>query len=390
MIFRRLSRIRAAAHSPVVARLRGGLIPIFAMLSVSAAVAGETPGEPSPFLAQIREHFAAWDTDANGVLVAAEIDRALSQPEFRGDAAAALVALKRGLKASPGPFTIETLATRLGDTGGGAASHESLTKLFVWAQERIAKARRELFFSQPPRAEALRQGKLGDCFCLAALRAMIEREPAVLTRMIEPRADGTYLVELGAKNVAVPPLTDGEIALGASADDGLWPLVYEKAVGLARMKEDAPEATPLNTVTKGGSAGSMMGALTQHAIERWSCKTWREAGAARGAALLEELRARLRSAQTERRLITGGTGPLPRDRPAVPGIIFNHGYTVLRYDEAGDAVRLWNPHGDSFRPKGPAGLVHGYPMEHGEFTVPLSELVQFFGGFAFEQRTPAS
>jgi hypothetical protein len=67
--------------------------------------------------------------------------------------------------------------------------------------------------------------------------------------------------------------------------------------------------------------------------------------------------------------------------PGVPGL---HAYAILNFDAPRDEVMLWNPIGGSFHPKGPEGLRHGYPVAHGQFRVPLTELVQFFGGFSFE------
>ena len=122
------------------------------------------------------------------------------------------------------------------------------------------------------------------------------------------------MVSLGKERIKTPPLTDGEIILGASTADGLWPLLYEKAVGLFRTKPDAKDATPFNVVTKGGSAGTMMGVLSAHEIKRWSCKTWRgyAPDAAKQEARLKELRRDLTSAFKENRLVTGGTNKLDK------------------------------------------------------------------------------
>ena len=130
----------------------------------------------------------------------------------------------------------------------------------------------------------------------------------------------------------------------------------------------------------------MMSTLTGHEIKRWSCKTWRdEKDASKKAALLDEVRKQFVSAFAEKRLVTGGTGPSPKSKKGPPGILYNHGYAVLGYDRAKDTVHLWNPHGDGFTPKGEPGLANGYTMAKGELHVPLTELVTFFGGFAFEQ-----
>jgi len=150
------------------------------------------------------------------------------------------------------------------------------------------------------------------------------------------------------------------------------------------------DATPYNVVTKGGSAGAMMSVLTDHQIKRWSCKDWREAQAnpARQTELLDSLRHQLVAAFAEKRLVTGGTNRLAEGQKGPPAITFNHGYAVLGFDAEKDLVRLWNPHGEDFTPKGEAGLAHGYATTKGEFDTPLKELVTFFGGFAFEQEQP--
>jgi hypothetical protein len=53
-------------------------------------------------------------------------------------------------------------------------------------------------------------------------------------------------------------------------------------------------------------------------------------------------------------------------------------------------VEIWNPHGQSFTPKGPAGLQNGYPTVHGRFHVPLPEAYQFFSSFDFEMSGPTT
>ncbi len=347
-------------------------IAYFGFLVISLRVSAAD--DPSLFFKQASQHFSAWDANHDNALTLAELDRAIASLEVQGEAAAAVVALKRGMVDKTAQLTLSSIQA--------SAAYEPL---FTWALNRIAKAQRTLFVSQPPKLDSIRQGKTGDCFCLAALRTVIQRDPAAITDMIKPQPNGTFAVKVGSNVITTPPLTDGEIAIGASTNDGLWPLVYEKAVGISRIKPNAPDATPYSIVTKGGSAGSMMSVLTGHEIKRWSCKTWREAAAEKQPAMLDEVRHLFTSAFAEKRLVTGGTALLAKDKKGPPGILFNHGYAVLGYDAGKDEVLLWNPHGDSFKPKGKPGLAKGYPMTKGEFRVPLKQLVTFFGGFAFEQ-----
>jgi len=62
---------------------------------------------------------------------------------------------------------------------------------------------------------------------------------------------------------------------------------------------------------------------------------------------------------------------------------------VLAYDAATDVVEIWNPHGQTFHPKGPAGLANGYETAHGRFKLPLAEAYSFYTSFTFELDAPA-
>lgn len=75
-------------------------------------------------------------------------------------------------------------------------------------------------------------------------------------------------------------------------------------------------------------------------------------------------------------------------KTTTPGLTPNHAYAVLSYDRDADSVRLWNPHGGSFTPKGEQGPEHGYERVDGVFSVPLPEVVRLFSGLAFETDQP--
>jgi hypothetical protein len=360
---------------------------LLALTLISAAAVTARSEQPATFLSSVTANLSAWDGDHDQKLSLAEIDRAIASADVRGEVAASAVALRRGTLGRTAVVSLDEIKARIEAHHKDPKAKPDYEDLHQWALARIQKANRTLFVTRPPQVSSVRQGKLGDCFCLAALRTVLQRDAMAIVEMIQPQTDGSYRVKVGSQVIAVPPLTDGEIALGASTSDGLWPLVYEKAVGISRMKPDAKDATPFNVVTKGGSAGSMMSALTGNEIKRWSCKTWRdEKDDVKKAALLDDVRQQFTSAFADNRLVTGGTAALAKGKKGPPGILFNHGYAVLGYDSVKDEVHLWNPHGDAFKTKGEPGLSNGWPMEKGEFRVPLKELVTFFGGFAFEQR----
>jgi hypothetical protein len=362
--------------------------------SAAQFVAAEVP---PPFAEVLKKHFPQWDKDSNGQLSLDEINTAVTDPKVKGSEAAAVAALRRyarNSKAPPAKMTADELAKQTGqklDSTDDETAKEkgSLAGYYNAASARIAKIDRKLFPKGKPNLEAVNQGKLGDCFCLAAVGAMCFRNPDEVVKRIAEKPDGTFDVTIGKETFHVAAPTDAEIALSGSTDnDGIWVNVYEKAVGAMRMKALPETERPisyLDLITKGGSAGTMMGALTGHGIERFTLTPFKEASKAteeERQAKLKELREKLVAAFAARKLVTTGTNRIVSPKP--PDILGNHAYAVLGYDRTTDRIRIWNPHGQDFTPKGAAGLEHGYPTKDGQFEMPLPEFVRVFAGLAFE------
>lgn len=87
--------------------------------------------------------------------------------------------------------------------------------------------------SDLPRAEAISQGKLGDCFLLATLGTVAARDPQRLKRMFKPLPEEKVGVTLGTgRKLVIDMRTDAEICIGARNDnDGMWAIAFEKAIG---------------------------------------------------------------------------------------------------------------------------------------------------------------
>jgi hypothetical protein len=226
---------------------------------------------------------------------------------------------------------------------------------------------------------------MGNCFSLAPLGAMLHRDPAQVRAMFRENADGTFDVKLGAKMVRVAAPTEAEIALSSSNEaSGLWSNVYEKAAGSAR-NELRPEkervTTPLDAIARGGSAGTMLAFLTGNPMERFSLKWAKDEKTSpeESATRLRELREKLLAAIAARRCITTGTA-----KPTLPGLRGNHAFAVIGFSESTDEVRIWDPHGDAFTPKGTPDSTTGFPRKDGVFELPLGVFVKQFTGLAFE------
>jgi len=336
---------------------------------------------PSDFLTVINRDFAAWDSDHDGVLSVKELDAVVNDLKTVNEDAAAAAALKRASfdKTPLPPLTLEAI------TSLTTEKKPDLALMFAQGVKRIAKVtNRALFADGTPAMGAIHQGKLGNCFCLAPLGALVNRDPAQVAAMFSLESNGNYRVQFGRKTIEVPPPTDAEIAIGASnSGQGIWVNLYEKAIGAAR-NEDRPQDhrvdSPLDA-ERGGSAGAMLAYLTGHKITRFSFAFAKSTVTteAEFAVKLTDLRRQLAEATQAKRLMTCGTL-----KTTTPGLTPNHAYAVLGYDTASDSVRLWNPHGQNFHPANTEGVENGYATDEGIFQVPLDHFVRQFSGMAFE------
>jgi hypothetical protein len=351
--------------------------------------------------------FGSWDSNHDGSLTLAELDTAVASPDVKGEAAAAAAALDRAARNKKHPvdaFTRDNIP-RLADTlkiTEGRDTEESpdqpprgpnnLERYYASALRKINASPRSLFVGEP-RLDRFSQGHLGTCFCLAPLTALAYSDPAAVITLFKPSPDGSRItVTFGRDNsVEIPPLTDGEIALGTdTGGNGLWAATYEKAVGRLRLDSKPPvyPSTPYATATRGGSAGTMLSVLTGRSIKRFSCKPWigAESPPPESERLLGELRTLLRTASREKRLMTAGTST---KTVKVPSLAANHAYAVLGYDEQTDLVTVRDPHGQNFTPAGSPNLINGYVVRRGIFQIPVPEIVRLMSGFAFALDKPS-
>lgn len=372
-----------------VPRLNTFLLAVCAV--PTAALTTDSPAK-DPFLAEVEANFAVWDADKSGDLSITELDTLVIDPAKTGAEAAAIGALKRaarGSKRTPAFANLTLERIRTAAATKPEKGEWDLPAMFSFGFKRIGTTNRSLFGDEPgalPQIDTIHQGKLGNCFCLAPLGALVHGRPQVVAQMFQPQPDGAYHVALGKQTIRVAPPTDAELAFIASNESsGLWVNLYEKAVATAR-NEEKPEAersaSAIEVLARGGSAGTMLAFITGNEIVRFSCKWARDEKTTptEHDAKLVELRTLLTDTVRDQRLMTCGTLVT-----TTPGLTPNHAYAILGFDPTTDRLRLWNPHGGSFRPKGEAGPTHGYAMADGIFEIPTADFVKQFSGAAFEQ-----
>ena len=365
-------------------------VPFWLIISIGMVISQGVLNAQTPFLDQARSHFAQWDMNKDGEISVPEIDRAIASPKTKGPTAAAAVSIRRALKGKKitvDHLTLDKLSQSVPRPADQKTKIPDYEGMYNTALKKIATSRTGLFGTEGPDLDSISQGRLGDCYCLAPLGAMLHRDPNQVKSMFTPLEDGKVIVHLGREKVEVPPLTDGELALFASTKtQGIWVQTYEKAMGIHLAARKKQLTTPIGAVGAGGSAGTALGLITGHRFDRFSCKPFRDEALSESekGAKLAALRKGLDLSVREQRLICGGT---PKD-VKVPGVTPNHAYAILHYDRKTDLVTFWNPHGQTFKPKGEPGLEFGYPVAKGKFQAPLKEAVTWLAGFNWEISEP--
>ena len=178
----------------------------------------------------------------------------------------------------------------------------------------------------------------------------------------------TWSFRSSTKNI-LRVLTDAQIGLVADEDDraeGIWLTALELAMGrrinralhtaIKHGKEKA--MLSLDRVGGGGDPSKIMAQLTGHHIVGLEV----EPNAA------AKMREAAKAAHTHLACLT--IGKFKAAPP--PGMIAGHCYAIIGYDAQKNAFQIWNPHGNTHKPKGPPGLANGYPTDDGHFSMPLA------------------
>lgn len=357
-------------------------LTVFLLLFLLAAPSRSesiSPDFNSRFMDVVAKNFSTWDTNQDQTLSREELDAAIQDPANKGPAAAALAVLKRA--GGSRPLTLEKLRQ------ANESDQKGLAEFFEQFLKRInGGTNRDLYASGVPQLSTIHQGRMGNCFCLGPLGAMLNRDPQDIARLFSIQPDGRVLVRFAGGPVSVAPPTDAELALTAgNSHDGVWINLYEKAMGQARnerLPANKRFTLAIDAIAEGGSPEPILSYLTGHKVGGFSIRFGDNPDA---PARMSRLRQQLVDAVQHKRLMTCST-----EKTTTPGLVPHHAYALLDYDSHSDTVKLWNPHGDNFTPNGPAGLTNGFPTTNGIFFVPLPEMPFQFAHVSIERAEPAT
>jgi hypothetical protein len=347
-----------------------------------AATAAETTARPLPpaaqqFLAAVRANFAQWDLNHDGTLTREEIETAMQNPRYVGEAAAALAALKLGSTKfnqlhetrSFAPVDFDVMQRLL---AAGQKLDTNFVLYFTAGLKKIAQQPRQLFAEGTPRLTAIRQDFTSDCYFLSAAGAVAQMNPQAIVRLIARNRDGSFTVSFpGQPPTRVTAPTEAEIATYTISKDGIWLAVLQKAFATLRIRMEPDEAAtrePMDSVGFRTGSTRVMELFTGHPSRAILLPT--ETHQPADARLITQMRGELAAAFRERRAVTASSS--------------HHAYAVVAYDPDADLVTVHNPYGrggfETWLDGGKVALT-----EEGFFVIPTARLVGSFSNIRFEQ-----
>jgi hypothetical protein len=362
---------------------------------IAAKPAADSSARSSPFADCVLAHFDAWDADHDGVLSSTEIDRLVVDSRIKADVAVAVAVLRefvRGLELEKKPLptlTRDHFVQHARTVQAGKKAEQPYESRYRAFQAKLASCGRELLPHPLPTIDTIHQGRMGDCYFVASLGAMINRNHDAIGTMIELNPQGGLLITFAGHRQPIhsPMPTDTELLLQSFTDDGALciPALEGAFATLMSTLNSSASKSPekLDIIDHGGQMALGLRLVTGHDAVNiaWNAKKRDDA----------HVRSTLVRALAEHRLVAAGTpGSDPTSSLKPPGIVFHHAYAVIGFDEKKEIIRIWNPHGRDFHPKGPPGLANGYPTSHGRFEMPFDDFCAVYTSLCTETTKPWS
>lgn len=242
-----------------------------------------------------------------------------------------------------------------------------------------------LFLTGNPNLESLHQGSIGDCFLISVLGQITSKSPTQIRLMFELNPEGGYIVNF--KNGTKISISNNELDLLKSKknhlEDGLWLLVIEKALGKwasenqnklnfghKLSKKGFGSDEDISFIAGGGDPGDVIRLFTGHKVINIIINNSPEQR--------EDIKQKVSSACFSKHIIVASTSP----KATLPGMPSNHAFGVLGIEKRNRDdrfyIKIWNPWGNQFEPKGIEGEKNGYRFVNGIAYIPLDVFCKKF------------
>lgn len=333
-------------------------------------------------LKEFEKRFDNWDRNGNGQISWGEIRQSLADSSIKGKDAVALAAFYglvdhdrdyRGLDRRP-PVSFE----RLGDLYYEYSDDEDrpiADSLYQKFSGKLKAASEDLFPQDLPNPHALKQGTAPSCGFMSATFAHLLSDPHSVKNAITELDKGHYQVKFPGldKAISVPPLTQAEKALFASAEsNGTWLAVLEKAWGI-HQASDPLAAFEQSTYPEDAIVAWTNGKATTSRIPK-DPKGYKK------GELPEFLRTTHRELAADHIVVAWTRFDDLTEEDLVPG----HAYTLTGVDYQGGTVTLRNPWGRR-EPTDEHGKAKD-GVDDGLFEFPLEKFAENFGKIARQVR----
>ncbi|MBX9670461.1 MAG: hypothetical protein K2X93_22865 [Candidatus Obscuribacterales bacterium] len=199
--------------------------------------------------------FRALDTNSDDKLSKEELEQSL--PKLKdGTTKKAVQAMLKDFEIIGGKGATEITATqvkeyvakRMSDNEEGSV--DKIATNFSETKKKLDESNRKTYSEDKPywsvQGEAPKQGRVGDCWLIAAMSSMFEKDPRAVEKMIRDNGNGTLTVTFPYKyegkelQATIPKPTDTELSLYASTGKfGTYGAIMEKALG--KIMEERPE-----------------------------------------------------------------------------------------------------------------------------------------------------
>ena len=237
------------------------LLPVTSLASDHAVVPLTTEQLKgiSLFATVVQRNWKGW-SQGNATVTKLDLIAQMASPSYRGEDAAALVALEIYLKKHP----VVDLAT------AGAIDDPKILDRYYRNVLKLRRVKRVLFANGQPTFELLQQGLVGDCYFFSASGWMARNRPADVMNAITQLDDGRFRVRFANGDEAtVTTPTDAELAINDSdstLQDGLWMSVLEKATGTIQARTYRKSAAIPDPTVAIDTAGIPIGSI----VKRWT------------------------------------------------------------------------------------------------------------------------